>query len=176
MKGIAIFLVFFCLASVVKGAEVYQWVDDEGVTYFTDDPAAVPEDYRSEAKSLEMPGEQPPEPVVDVDSVFGEDILVEDDLKEKDEAWWREQADKWEAKLKEGYDNYEQVRLRYNTMATEFNSSQDPEKRKELKAELDAMQVEMDEFKADIEKARKVKEEVLPSQAQKAGKPLEWVR
>ena len=176
MKGIAIFLAFFCLAFVVNAAEVYQWVDDEGVTYFTDDPAAVPEPYRNEAKRLDMPGEEPPETVVDVESVFGEEILVEDDLKEKDEAWWRQQAEKWTARYKEAYDNYEQVRLQYNTMATEFNSSQDPEKRKELKAELDAMQVEMDKFKEDIETARKMKEEVLPSQAQKAGKPVEWVQ
>jgi hypothetical protein len=176
MKGIAIFLILLCFAPVVKAAEVYQWVDEQGVTYFTDDPAAVPEDYRSEAKRRQMPGEEPPEPVVDMESAFGEGILVQDDLKEKDEAWWREQAEKWKAKLKESYDSYEQARLQYNTKATEFNRSEDPEKRKELKAELDAMQVKIDEFKADIEKARQMTEEVLPTQAEKAGKPLEWVR
>lgn len=176
MKGIVIFLIFVCFAPVIEAADVYRWVDDQGVTHFTDDPAAVPEHYRSVAKRLEMQGEQPPEPVADMDGAFEEDILVEDDLKEKDEAWWRERAKTWKARFKEAYDNYEQVRLRYNGMATEFNASQDPDKRKELKAELDAMQGKMEKLRADIDKAREMTEEVLPSQAQNAGKPLEWVR
>jgi len=34
----------------------------------------------------------------------------------------------------------------------------------------------MEKHKVEIEKARRMKEEVLPSQVEKAGKPLEWVR
>jgi hypothetical protein len=179
MKGILILLVFFCFSPMADAAEVYRWVDDQGVTHFTDDPAAVPEHYRSETKKIEMPGQQTGEPAADVHDEYGEyeeGILVEDDLKEKDEAWWQNRAKTWKARLEEAYDNYEKTRLRYNTMATEFNASQDPEERKELRAELSAMQASMDKLKADIENARKMKEEVLPSQAQKAGIPLEWVR
>ena len=180
MKAILVFLIVFCSASIVTGVEVYRWVDDEGVTHFTDDPGAVPEGYRSDAERLEMPGETPEaEPEVFSGEILEEEdegILVEDDLKEKDEEWWRNRAEKWRTRLQEAYDKYEKLRLAYNAMATEFNVSQDPEQRKELKAELDGMQTEMEKHKADIEKARRMQEEVLPSQVEKAGKPLEWVR
>ncbi len=33
--------------AVAAGAETYVWIDDEGVTHFTDDPDAVPEDVRA---------------------------------------------------------------------------------------------------------------------------------
>ena len=179
MRGIRIVLILLCFSPVAGAAEVYRWVDNQGVTHFTDDPAAVPEDYRSETKRIEMPGQEAVEPAADVDGLYDEyeeGILVEDDLKEKDEAWWRNRTKNWKTRLEEAYDNYEETRLRYNAMATEFNASQDPEARKELKAELTEMQASMDKLKVDIENARKMKEEVLPSQAQKAGKPLEWVR
>jgi len=180
MKGFVVLGFIFCLSVMVNAAEVYRWVDDQGVTHFTDDPGAVPEGYRNEAERLEMPGETPEVETeispVEVLEEEDEGILVEDDLKEKDEEWWRNRTKKWKERLQAAYDNYEGVRLRYNTMATEFNTAKDPDERNRLKAELDEMQMEMERFRADIEKARKMTEEVLPSQVEKAGKPLEWVR
>lgn len=181
MKAIVVFLMILCFPLLVNGDEVYRWVDDQGVIHFTDDPGTVPEDYRSKAEVREMPG-RPPARLLDEEDegilVNEEDegILVDDDLKAKDEKWWRNRAKKWKIRLQAAYDDYERVRLQYNDMATEFNASKDPDKRNKIKAELDKMQMEMERFMADIEKARKMKEEVLPSQAQKAGKPLEWVR
>jgi hypothetical protein len=176
MKGILVFLMIFCFAQIAGADEVYRWVDERGVTHFTDNPAAVPEDYRSETDRREMSGS-----LATVWPGEGEDeaydgILIEDDFKEKDETWWRNLADKWRQRQQAAYDEYERLRLRYNELATEFNASKDPKKREKLKAELDQLQIEMKEFMAHFEKARKMMEEVLPSRAQKAGKPLDWVR
>jgi len=176
MKGIAVLLMFFCFPPLVIADDVYQWVDDRGVTHFTDNPAAVPENYRSEAESREMLGTEAGPSLTELTDEEAEGILIEDDFKEKDEEWWRNRAEKWRTRLQAGYDEYERVRLRYNATATESNALKDPEKQKELKAELDKMQIEMKRSMADIDKARKMIEEVLPSQAKKAGKPLEWVR
>jgi hypothetical protein len=176
VRWIVVFLALLSLPALVTGDEVYRWVDEGGILHFTDDPAAVPEDYRVKAESREMPGRQPGRSLEEVTNEENEGILIEDDLKEKDEAWWRSRAEKWREKLQTSYDDYERARLRYNTVATEFNASNDPDKRKELKAELDEMQAEMERFRDDIEKGRRMTEEVLPSQAEKAGKPPEWVR
>jgi hypothetical protein len=182
MKKILVLLVVLGLLPLVSQAEVYRWVDERGVTHYTDDPSTVPEDYLNDAERLEMPGGGSVTPPVEVlnedeeEENENEGILVEDDLKEKDEEWWRGRSEKWKERLQAAYDDYEKVRLKYNSMATEFNASTEPETRDELKAELEKMQAEMESLKADIEKARKMTEEVLPSQAQKAGKPLEWVR
>jgi hypothetical protein len=180
MKKILFLLILLGLFPLVSQAEVYRWVDERGVTHFTDDPSAVPEDYLNDTETLEMPGGGSVTPTVEglheEEEEDDEGILVEDDLKEKDEEWWRRRSEKWKEKLQAAYDDYERVRLKYNSMATEFNASTEPETRDGLKAELDKMQIEMESLKADIEKARKMTEEVLPSQAEKAGKPLEWVR
>ncbi len=187
MKVIVLFLILLTLPLAAIGGEVYQWVDEEGITHFTDDPAAVPEDYRGEAKTREMRESFPMESVSDVEreeeAIVGEQeildeegILVEDDLLEKDEEWWRQLGEKWRNRVQAAYDNYEDVRLRYNEMATEFNSSKDEKKRDELKIQLDQMQIEMKEFMADLEEAKKIRDQVLPSLAKRAGRPLEWVR
>lgn len=176
MKAIVLFLVLFCLPSLVNGDQVYQWVDDQGITHFTDDPGTVPEDYRNGAQSRQMSGGQPGRSLEEATDEEDDGILVEDDLKEKDEKWWRNRAEKWRTRLQSAYDEYEKVRLHYNAMATEFNGSKDPDKRKQLKAELEKMQMEMKKSMAGIDEVRKMTEEVLPSQAKKAGKPLEWVR
>jgi archaellum component FlaC len=176
MKPMVVFFILLTLPALVSGDEVYQWVDEQGVVHFTDNPATVPETYRAEGESRHMPENQPASPITYDMEEEDEGILIEDDLKEKDEVWWRSRAEKWRKRLENGYDGYEKVRLRYNALATEFNTSKDPEEKEQLKTELDEMQQEMDEFKREIEGARKMTDEVLPSQVQKAGKPLEWVR
>lgn len=175
MRWIVLFFALLLFPGIVRGGEVYQWVDNQGVIHFTDNPEAVPEAYRVKAESRAMPEEQP---VVGPSESFDEDerVLIEDDLKEKDESWWRDRAEKWRQRLQAGYDEYEKVRLRYNALVADFNAAKDPEKRKELKTELDEMQGKMEEVRARIGRARKMIEEVLPSQAEKAGKPVEWVR
>jgi hypothetical protein len=190
MKGILVILMLLSFPLFAVAGEVYQWVDDQGVAHFTDNPDAVPEDYRGAAEIREMDeapvtespresqGQQGEEILAEEEEFFAEEegILVEDDLKEKDEEWWRERAEKWRKRVQSAYDNYERIRLRYNEMATEFNNSKDAKKRDELKVELDKMQIEMKELTAEVDQAKKMRDKVLPSQAKKAGKPLEWVR
>jgi hypothetical protein len=187
MKPLAAFLILICFPLSVMAGEVYQWVDNQGITHFTDNPATVPEDYRGEMQIREIdenfvtesPGETEVEQyqALDEEGILEEEgILVEDDLLEKDEEWWRNLAEKWRNRVQTAYENYEGVRLQYNDMATEFNASQDREKRDKLKTELDRLQVEMKEFMADLEQAKKMRDEVLPSMAKRADKPLEWVR
>ncbi len=175
MKGILIFVILL-FPLLLNAGETYRWVDDRGVIHFTDDPGTVPEDYRGEAESRMMT-EEIPTPLLD-EAEYEEDegILVEDDLLEKDEEWWRTRAEKWKTRRQAAYEDYEKVRLRYNDLATEFNASKDPDQRKKLKAELDQMQAEMKKRMADIKEAQKMTDEVLPSQAKEAGKPVEWVR
>ena len=66
-------------------------------------------------------------------------------------------------------DQYELAKNRIDNMKEQLG----------FKITLEKKLVPVDEkiwFMAHFEKARKMTEEVLPSQAQKAGKPLEWVR
>jgi clan AA aspartic protease (TIGR02281 family) len=59
--GLSLFLC--CLAFPVNAADIYRWVDDQGVVHFTDNPHNIPQKYRQNAahiKAKETPGGQQP--------------------------------------------------------------------------------------------------------------------
>lgn len=55
MKRILSIILFFFFISEISLAEVYRWVDDKGVVYFTDDITQVPEKYRPKAERMGLP-------------------------------------------------------------------------------------------------------------------------
>ncbi len=180
MRAIIIFLLLLCLPNAVSSGEVYRWVDDQGVSHFTDDFSTVPEGYRSQAEVRETKGESTPpslsgsKPATEGED--REDILVEDDFKSKDEPWWRSRAEKWRGRLQAGYDKYEAARLRYNEVVNKFNTLEDKDSRAQFKGQMDQIQKEMQSLLSDIKKCKEMMERVLPEQARKAGKPIGWVQ
>jgi hypothetical protein len=48
MKVILIILIIFVSSNCF--AEIYKWVDEKGITHFTDDPASIPEKYQEKAQ------------------------------------------------------------------------------------------------------------------------------
>jgi vacuolar-type H+-ATPase subunit I/STV1 len=52
MKRVLLLLLLLQSFSVPCQAAVYQWLDSQGVTHFTDDPDKIPTRYRSRAKEL----------------------------------------------------------------------------------------------------------------------------
>lgn len=52
MKRVLLLLLLLQSFSVPCQAAVYQWLDAQGVTHFTDDPDKIPTRYRSRAKEL----------------------------------------------------------------------------------------------------------------------------
>jgi hypothetical protein len=175
MKVILVLLLLFSFSSLATGDAVYQWTDEHGVIHFTDDHTTVPKELRPDVEGRYMPTTEAETGSTTETEEEIEGILIEDDFKEKDEAWWRNWAEKWRRSLQASHEAYEKLRLRYNALANEFNASKDSERREEIKADLHQMRREMERFKADHEKAQRMLEVVLPSQARKAGKPIEWV-
>ena len=57
LTAAAVILAVFLFA-VSAGADLYEYTDSSGVTHYTDDPATIPEKYRSQARSTpETPAE-----------------------------------------------------------------------------------------------------------------------
>ena len=55
---------FILISMLVPGAawaEIYYWVDDGGIQYYTTSPETIPEPYRSRAQALSLP-KSPPAP------------------------------------------------------------------------------------------------------------------
>lgn len=77
---LSVLLVLFLLLPIVPAhAEIYKWVDDEGKTHFTQNPAEIPEKFRNQIPPTKQPTPKPEEskkelgygsnePVEDLDS------------------------------------------------------------------------------------------------------------
>ena len=61
MKSTLFFVVLLLqLYATPVQAAYYQWVDEAGVTHFTDDPDSIPSRYQKRAKKLALPDEPAP--------------------------------------------------------------------------------------------------------------------
>lgn len=87
-------LLLSCVTFPAGAADIYRWVDDQGVVYFTDNPHNIPQKYRQSAthiKAKEPPaGQRPPTPLsLDKAAVplqkKGAVVLVQATLNEKAE-------------------------------------------------------------------------------------------
>ena len=62
MKTIVLLLVIVLLhLPALAHAAVYQWIDADGVTHFTDNPKKIPQQYKGKAKEFKLP-EDPAQP------------------------------------------------------------------------------------------------------------------
>lgn len=53
---------FWLATTMVAGAEIYTWTDDQGTLHFTEDASSVPSKVRSKARKTEANGEAAAEP------------------------------------------------------------------------------------------------------------------
>ncbi len=56
------FAAFLLLAAGPAGEEIYSWTDTSGVAHYTNDPAAIPQRYRDQARTLDGRPVGAPEP------------------------------------------------------------------------------------------------------------------
>ena len=59
VKAFILLWVLFCRPAF---AEIFYWIDDKGIQYYTTDPANIPERYRSQSQSLSLPHSPPAPP------------------------------------------------------------------------------------------------------------------
>ncbi len=93
--------------------EIYSWLDEKGVVYYTDDYGKVPAEYanRVEIKKMEDIGKR--------EASISPPVLLEErketrrDIYGRDEAWWRKAVQFWKEKLKEASENYENANERF---------------------------------------------------------------
>ncbi len=175
MKRILFIILFIFLISQISFAQVYKWVDEKGVTYFTDDITQVPEKYRPKAERIGMPEEK-------------EETKVEGELtpKRKEETYrdrlgrgedyWKGRVEEWRKKLRELQDKLEVLRAKYNGLTEKFNDSRSTAERGNLRRERDQVKNEMDQCNTQIEEARGMLEKKIPEEAELYKAKPEWVK
>ncbi|HEX8960519.1 MAG TPA: DUF4124 domain-containing protein [Geobacteraceae bacterium] len=161
---IALFVTMF--AFTAARAEVYEWVDGQGVVHFTDNADKVPTKYRKKVKIIETapPAEKTAPPARDKSPAASKKQPSErkaELLGGHDEGWWRQSFRQARAQIKVIQDQlpgkkdalaalhrkrviYQRARDRvaYNDMADEI--AKDEEKIKTLQESLAAIEADAD--------------------------------
>jgi hypothetical protein len=167
-------ILLVCFFSDFLFAEVYRWVDDKGVVYFTDDITLVPEKYRPKTEKRGV-SEHQEETRVENESPKKKDEPYRDRLG-RGEEYWKGRVEEWRRKLKESQVKLEALRLKYNELTERFNDSKSSAERGNIRKERDQVKSEMDQSKIHIEEAKEVLERKIPEEADLYKAKPEWVR
>jgi hypothetical protein len=175
MKQILIIILLFSFISGTSFAEVYKWVDDEGVVYFTDDTTQISEKYRPQAERIELTGE------TEETKVEGELVskMKEETLKDRlgrGETYWRGLVEEWIKRIMELQDQLGVLRSKYNELTEKFNSSKSTAERGSLRTKREQVKNEMDQCKNQIEEAKIMIEKKIPEEAEFYEANSEWVK
>jgi ribosome-binding protein aMBF1 (putative translation factor) len=177
-KFIQVFLIVIAIllfAAIANAEECYEWVDDKGVTHFSDSVDLVPEQYRSTMKpcgTTSGPGL----------SVIKEDKETEpkaaepqDKLGRTREDWAKRIAEARE-RLRLAEDEYQRLWIEYREAVRKYDeatSTGDKDEYTELKGSL---QAQMTQQSLEINKAREYLDVTLPKEAEQDGAPAEWLK
>ena len=175
MKRILVTILFIFFISGISFAEVYKWVDEKGVVYFTDDITQVPEKYRSRAEKIGLP-EEKGETKVEGELMPKRKEETYRDRLGRGEDYWKGRVEEWRKKLKELQDKLEILRGKYNGLTEKFNDSKSTAERGNLRRERDQVKSEMDQCKIQIEEARDMLEKKIPEEADLYKAKPEWVK
>jgi hypothetical protein len=159
----------------ISFAEVYKWVDENGVVYFTDDMIQIPEKYRSKAERIGLP-EEKGEPKVEGESTPKKKEEPYRDRLGRGEEYWKGRVEEWRKKLTESQARLQGLRMRYNELTEKFNDSKSTAERATLRRERDQVKNEMDQLKIQIDEATNMIEKKIPEEAEIYKAKPQWVK
>ncbi len=163
------------LIAGISFAEVYKWVDENGVVYFTDDMIQIPEKYRSKAERIGLP-EEKGEPKAEGESTPKKKEEPYRDRLGRGEEYWKGRVEEWRKKLTESQARLQGLRTRYNELTEKFNDSKSTAERATLRRERDQVKNEMDQLKIQIDEATNMIEKKIPEEAEIYKAKPQWVK
>lgn len=175
MKRILVVILFAFFISEISFAEVYKWVDEKGVVFFTDDITQVPEKYRPKAEKIGLPeGKEEIKGAGELTPKKKEETYK--DRMGRGEDYWKGRVEEWRKKLRESQDRLETLRTKYNHLTERYNDSKSTAERGNLRKERDQVKNEMDQCKIQIEEAKEMLEKKIPEEADLYKAKPEWVK
>lgn len=171
-----IFLIpIFLFATKLCFAEVYKWIDEKGVVYFTDDFIQIPEKYRPLTEKIELPEESVEKKTADPSAPKKKEDIYKDRLG-RGEDYWKGRVEDWRKNLRTLQEKVESLRIQYNELTEKFNNSKSSVERASLRRERDQIKTEMDQCKIKIEEAKNMLEKKIPEEAELYKAKLEWLK
>jgi hypothetical protein len=175
MKRTLFAISFIFFISQFSFAQVYKWVDENGVTHFTDDTTQVPEKYRSKSERIGI-SEEREEIKAEGEITPKKKEEIYKDRMGRGEDYWKGQMEQWRTKLKDLQDKLEVLRTQYNGLTERFNASKSTAERGNLRRERDRVKNEMDECKTQMDEARGMLEKKIPEEAELYKAKPDWVK
>jgi hypothetical protein len=177
MRFLKILLGLCCLLAISPSyAQVYKWVDDSGTVHFTDDPAKVPEDYWDRVEEKKTVKEQGRKPS---DKGTASKRRVEREPTDRfgrRQSWWRDRASKWWTQLENATSQHEKIIKTIEEARKVLDEARNDGKRRRYRREIKRLQEEDEKYKAQIEEARHMLNNVLLDEARMAGADPSWLR
>jgi hypothetical protein len=175
MKRILPALLFIFLVSQFSFAQVYKWVDEKGVTHFTDDITQVPQKYRPKTERIDALQENE-DAKVEAESTPKKKEGAYTDRLGRGEDYWKGLVGEWREKLRKLQDKLEVLKVKYNELTERFNDSRSTAERGSLRREREQVKNEMDQYNSQIEEARSMLEKKIPEEAELFKAKPEWVK
>ncbi len=180
MKRILLQLIFIVLLALwlgeVASAQVYKWVDENGILHFTDDINQIPEKYKATLQGqeqsqppLETAGEPEKTPPV-------KKVQTYTDTAGRGEDYWRAKVQEWNGKLETAQDKLEGLRSKYNELTEKYNASRHAGDRATIQNQRNKIQAEMDQCKAQIDESKEMLDKKIPEEASLFKAKSDWLK
>ena len=157
----------------VKKYYLYEWTDRTGGVHITDDLGEVPEQYRSKARTIEIPKGEEVGPAQQTPGASAPGISTEGQDAASKAAWQRRLRD-WKGRLADAQGRYQALDQKRLESLGKWRGA-DSGHREGL-VEADRIQQEMKEVQKEIDEAKDMIETVIPEEARRAGIPPGWLR
>jgi chromosome segregation ATPase len=174
MKRILFILLFLFPVGLCFG-EVYKWVDEKGVVYFTDDIMQIPEKYRPKIEKMGFPEERVDTKIEGKSSPKGKEDTYRDRFG-RGEEHWRARVDDWKKRLQTSQERLDSLRIKYNELTEKLNDSKSSLERANFRKEREQIKNEMDQYKIQIKEAKNMLEKKIPEEAEFDKAKPEWVK
>jgi hypothetical protein len=178
MKRILSVILFFLFISMAYGANIYKWVDKDGVAHFTDDYSNIPAQYRNQVKTEETGESQKvetptaPPPAASVPK--SEETKV--DRYGQGEDYWRSRVSPWKKKLKEATENSEGISKKINARLEEQSGRLlTPTQWNMNRAETKQLTEERSKYEAQIKEANEMLSKIA-KEAEEAKANPNWLK
>lgn len=176
MQGILVVIAVLLLAAISNAEECYEWVDDKGVTNFTDSVDLVPEQYRPSMKPCGGTTSGPGVSVIKDDTETGpETAQPQDQLGRTREDWANRMAEARE-RLRQAQDEYERLQIEYQEAVRKYEEATSTGDMDEYTERKESLKAQMEQQALEINAAQEYLDVKLPKEAEQDGVPAEWLQ
>ena len=159
----------------LKKSYLYQWTDEKGVVYITDDLDKVPKVYRDKALKLTQPKTEDVDQKQQGQQKSGYSSGSGSEASDASgKAVWQQRMRSARQRLEAAEKRYHELDQRRNELLQSWGGPASG--RLDTRTDADSVEQEMKGVQTEIDAARNDLDVVIPEEARKAGIPPGWLR